>query len=72
MRENGNLRTIDDLENEQEHKADKLVANLASLSEVKDRHIHDLECKYNETTVSLDKMMELKEQLLQSYNEGLF
>lgn len=33
--------------------------------------MQELECKYNETTVSLDRMMEQREQLLQSYNEEI-
>ncbi|CAO2046848.1 unnamed protein product [Urochloa humidicola] len=71
LRKNGDLKTVDDLESEGVRKTDKLVANLASQIEVKNRHVQELESKCNETTASLDRMMEQKEQLLQNYNEEI-
>ncbi|CAO2198794.1 unnamed protein product [Urochloa humidicola] len=71
LRKNGDLKTVDDLESEGIRKTDKLVANLASEIEVKNRHVQELESKCNETTASLDRMMEQKEQLLQNYNEEI-
>ncbi|CAL4967931.1 unnamed protein product [Urochloa decumbens] len=71
LRKNGDLKTIGDLESEGTHKTDKLVANLASQIEVKNRHVQELESKCNETTALLDRMMEQKEQLLQNYNEEI-
>jgi hypothetical protein len=71
LRKNGDLKTIDDLENERTRKNDKLEANLADEIEVKNKHLQELECRYNETTASLEKMMGQREQLLQKYNEGL-
>lgn len=72
LQKNGDLKTVAELENEGTRKTDKLVANLASQIEVKAKHVQELECKYNETTNSLDKVMEEKEQVLQRYNDGLF
>ncbi|KAL6626659.1 hypothetical protein ACP70R_030385 [Stipagrostis hirtigluma subsp. patula] len=69
LRKNGDLKTVGDLENEGSCKTDKLVANLANQIEVKNKHVQELESKYNETTTSLDRMMEQREQLLYSYNE---
>ena len=71
LHKNGDLKTIADVENEEARKTNKLVANLASQIEVKRRHVEELECKYNETTTSLDMIMEQKDQLLWAYNEGL-
>ena len=71
LRKNGDLKTVGDLESEGTCKTDKLVANLASQIEVKSRHVQELESKCNETTASLDRMMDQREQLLQNYNEGL-
>ncbi|CAN6238852.1 unnamed protein product [Urochloa humidicola] len=71
LRKNGDLKTVGDLESEGTRKTDKLVANLASEIEVKNRHVQELESKCNETTASLDRMMEQKEQLLQNYNEEI-
>ncbi|KAM0923468.1 hypothetical protein ACQ4PT_005527 [Festuca glaucescens] len=69
LRKNGDLKTIDDLENERARKNDRLEANLADEIEVKNKHLQELECRYNETTASLEKMMGQREQLLQKYNE---
>jgi hypothetical protein len=71
LRKNGDLKTIDDLENERARKNDRLEANLADEIEVKNKHLQELECRYNESTASLEKMMGQREQLLQKYNEGV-
>ncbi|RLN23707.1 factor of DNA methylation 4-like [Panicum miliaceum] len=71
LRKNGDLKTVGDLESEGTRKTDKLVANLASQIEVKNRHVQELESKCNETTASLDRMMDQREQLLQNYNEEI-
>ncbi|VAH93031.1 unnamed protein product [Triticum turgidum subsp. durum] len=71
LQKNGDLKTVAELENEGTRKTDKLVANLASAIEVKTKHAQELECKYNETTTSLDKVMEEKELVLQRYNDEI-
>ncbi|XP_044976390.1 factor of DNA methylation 1-like isoform X3 [Hordeum vulgare subsp. vulgare] len=71
LHKNGDLKTIADVENEEARKTNKLVANLASQIEVKRRHVEELEFKYNETTSSLDMIMEQKDQLLRAYNEEI-
>ncbi|KAL5220257.1 hypothetical protein ABZP36_024970 [Zizania latifolia] len=71
LRKNGDLKTISDLENEGARKTDKLVANLANQIEVKNRHLQELEFRFNERTASLEKMMGQREVLLQKYNEEI-
>ncbi|CAM0881838.1 unnamed protein product [Alopecurus aequalis] len=71
LRKNADLKTINDLENEGTHKNEKLVANLANQIEVKNQYLQELEFSYNETSVSLEKMMAQREQLLQAYNEEI-
>ncbi|XP_025814407.1 protein INVOLVED IN DE NOVO 2-like isoform X2 [Panicum hallii] len=71
LRKNGDLKSVNDLAKEEARKTDKLVANLANQIEVKNRYLQELECKYSETTASLEKMMGQREQLLQSYNEEI-
>ncbi|KAJ4749354.1 XH/XS domain-containing protein [Rhynchospora pubera] len=71
LRRNGDLKTVNDVTIEESRKTDKLVANLANQIEAKNRHLHELECKYNETTMSLNTMMEQREQLFVSYNEEI-
>ncbi|KAG1371709.1 factor of DNA methylation 1 [Cocos nucifera] len=71
LRKTGDLKTVTDLSKEESRKTDKLVANLANQIEVKNKHLQELECKYNESNMSLDKMMEERDQLLQFYNEEI-
>ncbi|KAG8077323.1 hypothetical protein GUJ93_ZPchr0007g6012 [Zizania palustris] len=71
LRKNGDLKTISDLENEGARKTDKLVANLANQIEVKNRHLQELEFRFNERTASLEKLMGQRELLLQKYNEEI-
>ncbi|URE07329.1 XH domain [Musa troglodytarum] len=71
LRKNGDLKSVGDLAAEESGRADRLVANLASQIEVKSKHLRELECKYNETSLSLDTMMEQRDLLLQSYNEEI-
>jgi hypothetical protein len=72
LQRNGDLKTVGDLESEGTRKTDTLVATLASQIEVKNRHVQELENKCNETTASLDRMMEQRELILQKYNEGFY
>ncbi|KAG0498566.1 hypothetical protein HPP92_003257 [Vanilla planifolia] len=71
LRKNGDLKTVDNIEEEESHKTSKLVQDLTTQIEVKKKHIEELECKFNETTLSLDKMMEEKDKLLESYNNEI-
>lgn len=71
LRKNGDLKTINDLSSEESRKTDSLVRNLASEIEGKNRHLQELESKYNETNMALDTMMEQRDQLFHAYNEGL-
>ncbi|KAK8453201.1 hypothetical protein SEVIR_5G245200v4 [Setaria viridis] len=69
LRKKGNLKTINDIENEGIRKTGKLVADLASQLEVKNRHLNELECEYNGIITLLDKMVEEKEKLILSHKK---
>lgn len=69
MQKNVDLKTVGDLQHEGRYKLDKLVSNLASETEVKNKNIEAPGCKYKDTSASIGKMMEQKEKLLHSYNE---
>ncbi|KAL6847823.1 hypothetical protein ACP4OV_021951 [Aristida adscensionis] len=71
LRKNGDLKTVGDLENEGSRKTEKLVANLANQIDAKIKHVQELESKCNETTASLHRMMEQREQVLHSHNEEI-
>jgi hypothetical protein len=69
LRKNGDLKTINDIENEGVRRTGILVANLASQVEVKDTHLNELECEYNGILMSLHKMVEEKEKLIVSHEK---
>ncbi|KAI0519151.1 hypothetical protein KFK09_006592 [Dendrobium nobile] len=71
LRKNGDLKTVGDITEEESRKTSKLVQDLATRIEVKKKHIEELEGKYNETTLSLDKMMEERDKLHESYNSEI-
>ncbi|KAG6494596.1 hypothetical protein ZIOFF_042356 [Zingiber officinale] len=71
LRKNGDLKTVDDIANEESRKTNSLVANLASEIEVKNKLLLESECKNTETTLSLDKMMEERDSLVHIYNEEI-
>ncbi|PKU68188.1 hypothetical protein MA16_Dca012857 [Dendrobium catenatum] len=72
LRRNGDLKSVSEISREENMKTKKLVANLASEIEVKNKHLHELEFKYNQTTMSLDKMMtDLKEMLHHAHNHSV-
>ncbi|KAJ1692854.1 hypothetical protein LUZ63_009552 [Rhynchospora breviuscula] len=71
LRKYGDLKTVNDLTFEESRKTEKLVANLANEIEAKERHMQELECKYNETTLSINDKMTEREQLFVFYNEEI-
>ncbi|KAL0916218.1 hypothetical protein M5K25_013711 [Dendrobium thyrsiflorum] len=71
LRKHGDLKTVDDITNEESNKMSKLIQDLATLIEVKKKHIEELEDKYNTSTLSLNKMMEERDKLHESYNNEI-
>lgn len=70
LRKNGDLKTVADLEEAASRQNDNLVKNLASEIDAKSKQVKELECKYNETSMSLSSMIEQKDKILQDYNES--
>ncbi|XP_078446272.1 factor of DNA methylation 5-like [Wolffia australiana] len=71
LRENGDLKTIKDINEEEYLKTNRIVSDLASQIASKNEHLHDLERKYNETTFSLRKVMDEKDKLHLTYNKEM-
>ncbi|KAK8926185.1 hypothetical protein KSP39_PZI018564 [Platanthera zijinensis] len=72
LRKSGDLKTIAEITKEENLKTKKLVANLANDIEVKNRNLDELECKYNQTVMSLHKMMtDLKEMQYHAHNHSV-
>lgn len=55
---------------EEARKQNLLVSNLTNMIEVKDKHLEEMKERFTETSNSVEKLMEEKDRLLQSYNEG--
>lgn len=71
LRRNGDLKTVGDLIEQESRKTSKLAEELATQIEAKKKHIEELEFKYNETTLSLNKSMEERDSLHESYNNEI-
>ncbi|TVU17629.1 hypothetical protein EJB05_33677 [Eragrostis curvula] len=71
LRKNGDLKTFRDIENEETIKTDKLVAHLTSHVKEKETHAMELESEYNKSAASLEKLMEVRDKQMQSYNKEI-
>eukprot|EP00257_Ricinus_communis_P023324 XP_015583273.1 protein INVOLVED IN DE NOVO 2 isoform X2 [Ricinus communis] len=71
LRKTGDLKTISEIMEEEARKQDKLISNLNNIIEIKNKHIQEMQDKFSETSVSLNKLMEEKDRLLQAYNEEI-
>jgi hypothetical protein len=70
LRKNGDLKSVDGKQAEDQRKDAKLVSNLKSTLERKHDHLREMESRYKETSASLNKVMDQKEAMEKSYNEG--
>ncbi|KAF6137790.1 hypothetical protein GIB67_040498 [Kingdonia uniflora] len=71
LRKIGDLKTLNDIEDEDARKTSKLVSNLSSVIEVKKSNYEEMERKVEEKSDSLRKVIETKEKLTNTYNEEL-
>ncbi|XP_026385386.1 protein INVOLVED IN DE NOVO 2-like [Papaver somniferum] len=67
----GNLKTAADIVSEEERKTNQLVSKLANDIEVKSMKMKEIECKYNETNISLSNLVSQNDRLHQKYNDEL-
>jgi hypothetical protein len=72
LRKNGDLKTVCGKEAEDQRKDAKLLCNLTSTLKEKYDHLREMEIRYEETTQSLIKVMDQKDSMVKSYNEGMF
>ncbi|KAG2730293.1 hypothetical protein I3760_01G285600 [Carya illinoinensis] len=71
LRKIGDVRTISEIMEEEARKQDKLISNLTSTIELKNRHLKEMEERCSQTSVSLRNLIEEKDKLLQAYNEDI-
>jgi hypothetical protein len=72
LRENGDLRSVGDLEREGLQETGKRVAHYARQIEVRNKHMRELEMKNNQNAMKLDRMMEEKDRLVEEHNESTY
>ncbi|KAF9616561.1 hypothetical protein IFM89_030328 [Coptis chinensis] len=71
LRRKGELKTISDIVQEAAQKKQTIVANLTSEIDAKNEDLNEWECKYNERSRSLNRVMEEKEKIQQTHNEEI-
>ncbi|KAJ6982887.1 hypothetical protein NC653_025875 [Populus alba x Populus x berolinensis] len=71
LRKNGDLKSVDGKQAEDQRKDAKLVSNLKSTLERKHDRLREMESRYKETSASLNKVMDQKEAMEKSYNEEI-
>ncbi|KAE8647991.1 protein INVOLVED IN DE NOVO 2 [Cucumis sativus] len=71
LRKIGDLKTISEIIQEEARKQDRLVSNLTSIIELKNKHLTEMEKRCNETSATVDSLMREIEKLLQAYNEEI-
>lgn len=72
LRRKGELKTIADLVQEATNDKKKIVGNLVSEIDSKNDNLDELQIKYNVNALSLRRMLEEKDELHRSFNEGMF
>ncbi|XP_059625242.1 protein INVOLVED IN DE NOVO 2-like [Cornus florida] len=71
LRKTGDLKTISEIEAEDERKTTKLLSKLTDVIEEKKMYLKEMECKYNETSLSLTKLITQKDEMHRTYNEEI-
>lgn len=71
LRKIGDLKSISEIMEEEARKQDRLVSNLTSIIEVKNKDLEEMELKCNETTNAIKNVITEKDKLVQAYNEEI-
>ncbi|KAL6637334.1 hypothetical protein ACP70R_024906 [Stipagrostis hirtigluma subsp. patula] len=71
LRQNGDLRTVGDLEREGLQKTDRRVAYYARKIEETNEHMRELELKHNQSAMKLQRMMEEEDRLVEEHNKKI-
>lgn len=71
LRKNGDLKSVSGKEAEDQRRDTKLLVNLTNTLQMKNEHLREMESKYIETSASLNKLIDQKDAMVKSYNEGM-
>ncbi|KAE9594387.1 hypothetical protein Lal_00001398 [Lupinus albus] len=71
LRKMGDVKTVSELQEEEDRKQHKLVSNLHNIIQAKNQHLKEIEVRCNETTQKMDVAMGEKDKLIHAYNEEI-
>ncbi|KAE9591290.1 putative XS domain-containing protein [Lupinus albus] len=71
LRKMGDVKTVSELQEEEDRKQHKLVSNLHNIIQAKNQHLKEIEVRCNETTLKMDVAMGEKDKLIHAYNEEI-
>ncbi|KAK7290181.1 hypothetical protein RIF29_04412 [Crotalaria pallida] len=71
LRKMGDVKTVSELQEEEDRKQHKLVSNLNNIIQAKNQHLKEIEVRCNETTLKMDIAMGEKDKLIHAYNEEI-
>ncbi|KAL6608235.1 hypothetical protein ACP70R_041298 [Stipagrostis hirtigluma subsp. patula] len=71
LRKIGDLKTFNDIKNEETDKTDKLLANLTNQVKEKEMNLVELKSEYDQRVAAREIMMQKKEQLYQLYKQEI-
>lgn len=69
LRNKGRLRTVSDIVQEASESSKSIVENLANEIDITNENLNKMQYKYNETTMSLSRMLEEKDKLQSAFVE---
>jgi len=70
LRKNGDLKSVSEKQAEEERRASLLVSNLANTLKVKNEKLEQVCINYDDVNVTLKRVMNEKEAMMESYNSG--
>ncbi|KAL2898976.1 Factor of DNA methylation 4 [Bienertia sinuspersici] len=71
LRDNGDLKTLTDIQAEERRKNKSLVQNLVQTSKMKDKEKEEMQNKFEKTIASLEKVMKETDKMTQDYNKEM-
>lgn len=71
LRRTGDLQTVSGKQAEEKRKTSLLVSDLAKTLQVKNENLEQVCSKYDDITVSLNRVMDEKEAMIESYNNAI-
>lgn len=71
LRKGTDLKSLSDVQTEEERITSTLLSNLTNEIEVKNQHCKEIKRKCNETSISLDNVMKEKDKMNRNFNEEI-